>query len=178
MVVALAEPAGPGASQRRRKPAQVCEQPGQPVALVAAEQLVAAGARQHHDDVLARLASHQVRRDRGRIRARLVQQGEYPGYFAFEVEAYGGLVMTGAQVLSDPAGIRALVMMPAVLEPDREGACLTPDLFGQEGHQQARIHAARKQHADRTVREQHRARRFREPPGDLVGQLIERNPGE
>ena len=95
------------------------------VAAVAAEQLVAADARQDHLDVAARELADQVGGDEGRVGDRLVHVPQQLRQQADDVGLDDDLVVLGAEQLGHAARIRQLVVEllgGAAFEADRVGA--------------------------------------------------------
>ena len=83
------------------------------VAVVAAEQLVAAVARQHDRDVAPRHLRDVPRRNRRRVGERLVEVRDQPVEDADAVRLDDELVVVGAEVLGDAARVLELVELPA-----------------------------------------------------------------
>src|SRR5438128_1149810 len=73
------------------------------VAVVAAEEFVAAVAAERDLDVAARLAGQVVRRERGRVGERLAKHPRERGEVCGGVRADAELVVLGAEMLGDAA---------------------------------------------------------------------------
>ena len=91
------------------------------VVVVAAEELVAALARERDLDVPARELGDEVGRNRGRVREGLVERGRQSGEELDGVRPEHELVVVGAVALGDQAREAALVEA-ALVEADRERA--------------------------------------------------------
>ncbi len=124
------------------------------IALVAAEQLVAADPREDHRDVLARELRHEVGRDERRVGDRLVHVPDQIRQQRRHVRLHDDLVMIGAELLGHLPRVRQLVVelrAGRALEPDRIGLDRLRAVTTHERHDRARIDAARKERADRHV---------------------------
>ena len=155
------QPGSPAGPQR--------EQVGH-VRVVAAEELVAALARERHLHVLGGQLRDEVGRERGRVRERLVERLGERGQEQRRVGLEHELVVVRAVALGDEPRVGELVER-ALLEADRERAeRLGALLRGQRG-QRRRVDPAREQHADRDVRDEVGADGVAQPRTQLLDQL-------
>ena len=115
------------------------------VAPVAAEQFVAADARQDHRHVAPRELRYQVGRDEGRVGERLVHVPEQPRQQRDHVGPHDDLVVLGLEKFRHAARIRELVVVlvrRCSLEADGVGAYRPVAVRGHEADHRARIDAA------------------------------------
>ena len=138
------------APQRRRQQGVVRGVEVAVVAVVAAEQLVAAIAADHHLDVLARHLREQVDADRKGI-GRLVEMMDQLRQVGDQRRHHQLLVVPGAVPLRDRAGAGRFVEL-AQGEADGEGRDrLSGRVLHEEGDDQRGIEAAAEEAADRDV---------------------------
>ena len=128
------------------------------VALIAGEELVSTITRQDDLHVLAGQARDQKRRNRGRVRERLVESREHLVDLLEVARLDQELVMLGPASLRDLPGIRKLVV--AVLaKPDRERLDRRFRHPCHDRDDRARIEATAQERADRNVADHVRAHR-------------------
>ena len=155
--------------ERRGPPGPLGEQVGR-VGVVAAEELVAALARESDLHVVGCEPGDEVGRERRGVRERLVEGLRQRGKELGRVGAEHELVVIGSVALGHEPGIRQLVEAP-LLEADREGAKRLGDLLRRERREHRRVDPAREEHADRDVRHELRADRVAQPRTQLLDEL-------
>ena len=138
------------------------------IAIVAAEQLVAAVARQHHGDVAARHLRDVPRRDRRRIGEWLVEVRHQIVENRDGVRLDDELVVVGAEMLRDQARVLQLVERRLV-EADREGLHARAGGLRHQADHHARVDAAGEKRAERHVADQMRG----DGAGQHVAQLLD-----
>ena len=143
------------------------------VVIVAAEQLVAAVARERHSHLAPRqLRNHE--RGKGRhVAERLVEvSGEALGHL-HDPRLHQLRVVGGSEALGDQRGVGQLVV-GAVFEAEREGAYPPRGLGAHQAHDDARVDAPREKSPERHVRHQPAADRCVEPFPEAPGRLVNR----
>ena len=124
------------------------------VALVAAEQFVAAHARKNDGHVLPRKLRNQEGRDERRVRDRFVHVPEQLRQQRGDVGLHDDLVVVRAEALRDLPGIRQLVVKlrtRGAVKADRVGLDGLRAVARHERHDGTRIDAAAQEGADRHV---------------------------
>ena len=141
------------------------------VAVVAAEQLVAAVAADHDLDVASREARQQPRAQRERI-GRLVERRDQVRQQRSDLGRDALFVMLGAEHLRHGARRRRFVEA-LIVQAHRERRQLADaELAREHRDQQARIHAAAEERTHRHVADQVQAQRLFDTRLELVAQLL------
>ena len=143
---------------------------------VPGEDLVAAVAGQRHGDVLPGEARDKQRRDLGGVGERLVvdvRQLRDDG--ARRARRYGELGMVRPEMPGDGRR-RGRLVVPALLEADREGLHRPRTLCLHQRHYNGRIDAPREERTERHVRDQAPRNRVLKQPVEFLDHL-RRGPG-
>src|SRR5581483_11799291 len=168
--------AGQQLDERPRQPCQPADplrQPIRDVRVVPAEQLVAAFPRERDLDVLGGEARDEVRRQRRRVRKRLVESVRQCRQEQRRVGAQHELAVPRSVPLRDEPRVRELVER-TLLEADRERPQPAARLRRRQRGQRRRVDASGQEHADRDVAHEVRADGVPEPRPEL---LREHGPG-
>ena len=155
--------------ERRERPDPLGERVGD-VGVVAAEELVAALARERDLDVLRGELRDEVGRQRRRVGERLVERCRERRQEQRGVGLQHELAVVCAVPRRDGARARELVER-RVLEADRERPHGSGRLLRRERRERAGVDAARQQHADGDVRDQVGANRVAEARAALLDEL-------
>ena len=156
-------------ARERGRPAHALGQPIRHVRVVAAEELVAALARQGDLHVLRRELRDEVGRQSRRVRERLVERLRERRQEQRGMRTQHELPVLRPVPLRDEPRVTELVE-GALLEADRERPQRLRALLGRERGERRRIDSAREQHPDRHVRDEMRAYRVPQPRAKLLGE--------